>query len=191
MPRRSSIANPTSFTSVRRSSIRWLATSTPRLRGAGEDGRRERAPLCVLRPTLMFGWFDRKHLGWLARFMQRAPRFPMPGDGRFLRQPLYVGDFCDIIISCIEKPSAGQDFNISGQEKIDYIDLIKASRRRRSRERRSSAFPTGLFWLLLKTYALVDRIRRSPQINWRPRDSGGVRSHRLAKNLRREGDASG
>ena len=22
---------------------------------------------CVLRPTLMFGWFDRKHLGWLAR----------------------------------------------------------------------------------------------------------------------------
>jgi len=24
----------------------------------------------ILRPTLMFGWFDRKHLGWLARFMQ-------------------------------------------------------------------------------------------------------------------------
>jgi hypothetical protein len=23
----------------------------------------------VLRPTLMFGWFDRKHIGWLARFM--------------------------------------------------------------------------------------------------------------------------
>ena len=24
---------------------------------------------CVLRPTLMFGWFDPKHLGWLSRFM--------------------------------------------------------------------------------------------------------------------------
>ena len=23
----------------------------------------------------MFGWFDRKHLGWLARFMQRARYF--------------------------------------------------------------------------------------------------------------------
>jgi uncharacterized protein YbjT (DUF2867 family) len=45
--------------------------------------------VCVLRPTLMFGWFDRKHLGWLARFMQRTPVFPVPGDGQFLRQPLY------------------------------------------------------------------------------------------------------
>ncbi|MFZ4768493.1 MAG: NAD-dependent epimerase/dehydratase family protein, partial [Roseimicrobium sp.] len=35
-------------------------------------------PCCVLRPTLMFGWFDRKHLGWLARFMMRSPVFPVP-----------------------------------------------------------------------------------------------------------------
>ena len=52
-------------------------------------------PAVVLRPTLMFGWFDRKHLGWLARFMQKAPVFPDPGQrplsapaalcGRFLR----------------------------------------------------------------------------------------------------------
>ncbi|MBE7942573.1 NAD(P)-dependent oxidoreductase, partial [Ramlibacter aquaticus] len=25
---------------------------------------------CVLRPTLMYGWFDPKHFGWLARFME-------------------------------------------------------------------------------------------------------------------------
>ena len=34
--------------------------------------------VCVLRPTLMFGWFDRKHVGWLARFMARTPVFPVP-----------------------------------------------------------------------------------------------------------------
>ena len=56
----------------------------------------------VLRPTLMFGWFDRKHVGWLARFMQRTPVFPVPGSGRYLRQPLYVGDFCDVIVSSLE-----------------------------------------------------------------------------------------
>ncbi|MDZ4318992.1 MAG: NAD-dependent epimerase/dehydratase family protein, partial [Phenylobacterium sp.] len=50
----------------------------------------------VLRPTLMFGWFDRKHVGWLRRFMDRAPVFPVPGDGKFLRQPLYAGDFAAI-----------------------------------------------------------------------------------------------
>src|SRR5581483_901650 len=26
-------------------------------------------PYVALRPTLMFGWFDRKHVAWLARFM--------------------------------------------------------------------------------------------------------------------------
>src|SRR3546814_4955123 len=36
-------------------------------------------PHATLRPTLMFGWFDRKHLGWLARFMKRVPVFPIPG----------------------------------------------------------------------------------------------------------------
>ena len=47
-------------------------------------------PHCVLRPTLMFGWFDPKHLGWLARFMEKTPVFPIPGDGRYMRQPLYI-----------------------------------------------------------------------------------------------------
>ncbi len=79
-------------------------------------------PTCVLRPTLMYGWFDRKHLGWLARFMARTPVFPIPGHGRYLRQPLYVGDFCNIIAACIAEPRPGQVFNISGQEQIAYID---------------------------------------------------------------------
>src|SRR5262249_12299420 len=69
-------------------------------------------PVVVLRPTLMFGWFDRKHLGWLARFMQRSPLFPVPGTGHYLRQPLFAGDFCDIVMSCIERRPTGA-YNIT------------------------------------------------------------------------------
>jgi len=82
-------------------------------------------PQVVLRPTLMFGWFDRKHIGWLARFMKRTPIFPVPGSGRYLRQPLYVGDFCEIVMSAIQTEKQGE-FNITGLERIDYIDLIGA-----------------------------------------------------------------
>ena len=99
-------------------------------------------PVVVLRPTLMFGWFDRKHLGWLARFMQKTPVFPIPGHGRYLRQPLYAGDFCDIIMACIERRPSGT-YNISGQEKIDYLDLIravKAATGARARDRAYSLF---------------------------------------------------
>ena len=111
----------------------------------------------VLRPTLMFGWFDRKHLGWLARFMRKAPLFPIPGDGQFSRQPLYVGDFCRIILSCIRRPPKEPLYNISGREKIDYIDIIRSIKLVTAARARLVKIPVGLFAALLKTWAVFDR----------------------------------
>jgi nucleoside-diphosphate-sugar epimerase len=110
----------------------------------------------VLRPTLMFGWFDRKHVGWLARFMQRVPVFPVPGDGRFLRQPLYAGDFADIITSSIEHETSGA-YNITGMERIDYIDLIRLLKQATGARARIVKIPYRVFWMLLKINALRDK----------------------------------
>lgn len=110
----------------------------------------------VLRPTLMFGWFDRKHVGWLARFMQKVPVFPIPGDGRYLRQPLYAGDFSDIIRSAIETEKTGV-YNITGQERIDYIDLIRAVKGAVGAKARIQRVPYSLFWMLLRANALLDK----------------------------------
>ena len=110
----------------------------------------------ILRPTLMFGWFDRKHLGWLRRFMDRVPVFPIPGSGRYLRQPLYGGDFSAIIATLIDTRKQGA-FNITGQTEIDYIDLVRLIRDVTKARTRIVNIPYGLFWLLLKTYALFDR----------------------------------
>lgn len=114
-------------------------------------------PCCVLRPTLMFGWFDRKHLGWLARFMKRVPVFPLPGDGQYIRQPLYVGDFCNVIISAVETPKPGSAYNISGQTRVAFIDLMREVRSAVGAQTAIVRIPYGLFWLLLSTYALFDR----------------------------------
>ena len=84
---------------------------------------------CVLRPTLMFGWFDPKHLGWLSRFMAKTPVFPIPGDGRYMRQPLYERDFCRCIVRCIEMQPSGEVFDICGDTRIDYIDIIRTIKR--------------------------------------------------------------
>jgi nucleoside-diphosphate-sugar epimerase len=110
----------------------------------------------VLRPTLMFGWFDRKHVGWLARFMQKVPIFPIPGSGKYLRQPLFAGDFCDIIVSAIESEKTGA-YNITGQERIDYIDLIRAVKKATGAKAHIQRIPYSLFWSLLKINAIFDR----------------------------------
>lgn len=110
----------------------------------------------VLRPALMFGLFDRKHVGWLARFMQRTPIFPVPGSGRYLRQPLYVGDFCDIIVSSLEKEITGT-YPITGVERIDYIDLMRAVNKVLGSPSRVVRIPYSVFWALLKLYAVFDK----------------------------------
>ena len=112
---------------------------------------------CILRPTLMFGWFDRKHLGWLSRFMAKIPVFPIPSHGRFMRQPRYVGDFCNIIISAMHKQPKNEIYNITGREKIDYVDIIKAIKKTLGLRTWIMHIPYWLFWTLLKIYAIFDR----------------------------------
>lgn len=111
----------------------------------------------ILRPTLMFGLFDRKHLGWLSRFMKKVPVFPVPGSGRFMRQPLYVGDFCEVIISCIENHEINGTFNISGHEKIDYIDIIREIRQAIDVRTPIVKIPYWLFYSLLWVWSIFDK----------------------------------
>jgi len=114
-------------------------------------------PCPVLRPTLMFGWFDRKHLGWLSRFMKKVPVFPVPGHGRYMRQPLYVGDFSNIIISCIERNIDNGIYNISGHEHIDYIDIIREIKRATKTKTVIVKIPYHLFYALLWVWGLFDK----------------------------------
>ncbi|MGO0999906.1 NAD-dependent epimerase/dehydratase family protein [Lysobacter sp. CA196] len=112
---------------------------------------------CVLRPTLMFGWFDPKHLGWLSRFMALTPVFPIPGDGKFMRQPLYERDFCRCIVKCIEREPESEAYDIVGDTRIDYVDIIKTIKRAKGLRTWIVHIPIGFFAFLLRTYALFSR----------------------------------
>lgn len=111
----------------------------------------------TLRPTLMFGWFDRKHLGWLSRFMRKVPIFPIPGDGRYLRQPLYVGDLCSIIVRCIEGRRTGGTYDITGLEEVDYIDIIRTIKQAIGSRTLVVKVPYRLFWILLWVWGVFDK----------------------------------
>jgi nucleoside-diphosphate-sugar epimerase len=111
-------------------------------------------PGCVLRPTLMFGWFDPKHFGWLARFMEKAPLFPIPGSGRYSRQPLYERDFCRSIQWCLEHRPQGAIFDLVGAEHVDYVDIIRTIRDTKGLRTPIVHIPVPVFRLLLRGFAL-------------------------------------
>ncbi len=114
-------------------------------------------PCCVLRPTLMFGWFDPKHLGWLSRFMARTPVFPIPGDGKYMRQPLYIRDFCRALVWAIENRPDGQVYDVVGAHRIDYVDIIRSIKKVKGLRTWIVHIPVGLFGTLLRAYALFSR----------------------------------
>jgi nucleoside-diphosphate-sugar epimerase len=114
-------------------------------------------PYVILRPTLMFGWFDPKHLGWLSRFMEKMPIFPIPGNGKFMRQPLYNRDFCRVIIRCLETKPQNKIFDLVGTTRINYIDIIKAIRSAKRLRTPIVTIPIGIFRAFLKTYSLVSK----------------------------------
>lgn len=110
---------------------------------------------CVLRPTLMFGWFDRKHLGWLRRFMDTSPVFPIPSHGKYVRQPLFEGDFCEVIMGCISQRPDGEIFDISGQERILYRDMIATIKEVAKGRATIVHIPYWSFWFGLWLVSLV------------------------------------
>jgi nucleoside-diphosphate-sugar epimerase len=112
---------------------------------------------CVLRPTLMYGWFDPKHFGWLARFMEKVPVFPIPGHGRYMRQPLYNRDFCRAIAWCLEHRPQGAIYDLVGQDRIDYVDIIKSIRRVKGLKTPIVHLPTTVFASLLRVYGLFTK----------------------------------
>lgn len=112
-------------------------------------------PGVVLRPTLMYGWFDPKHFGWLARFMDRVPIFPIPGSGRYMRQPLYNRDFCRAILWCLKNRPNGQIYDLVGTERVDYIDIIREIRNVKKSRTLIMKIPYSAFYVLLKLYGLA------------------------------------
>jgi nucleoside-diphosphate-sugar epimerase len=89
--------------------------------------------------------------------MKKVPIFPIPGNGRYMRQPLYVGDFCHIIISCLENRNIQGIYNISGHEKIDYIDIIREINRVTEAKTIITRIPYDLFYSLLWVWGLWDK----------------------------------
>jgi nucleoside-diphosphate-sugar epimerase len=105
----------------------------------------------------MFGWFDQKHLGWLSRFMEWVPIFPIPGDGKYMRQPLYNRDFCRMIEWCVRNRPQGTVYDVVGEERVDYVDIIRTIKAVKRLRTWIVHIPYWLFDRLLRLYAVISR----------------------------------
>lgn len=110
----------------------------------------------ILRPTLMYGEGDNKHFYALINLMRKFPFFPMPGSGKYIRQPLYAMDFAHVIEDCIKNPKSGI-FNISGLEFITFKDCLMKFKRHYQCFSLITPIPVFLFRWLLRIATLITK----------------------------------
>ena len=79
----------------------------------------------ILRPTMIYGSARDRNMSRLIRFVRKFPVVPVLGTGRYLQQPVYVGDVAAAAVSCLNCDSAaGQAYNISGAEALSFNEVV-------------------------------------------------------------------
>ena len=114
-------------------------------------------PYVMFRPPLMFGPFDEKHLGYIARFMGKLHIAPIPGKGDVIRQPLYVLDMVNVIVSAMKTKPKNKTVNIIGKEKITYKNLLKLINKAAKQTVFYIHIPVKVFGLLMNAYAKITK----------------------------------
>jgi len=82
-------------------------------------------PYLVLRPSMMYGPTDDKNIGWLIKMAKSLPVIPLPGGGNFGRQPVYIGDVCEIVIAMISQKTNNKIYEVHGYEYVTLKEMIK------------------------------------------------------------------
>lgn len=78
-------------------------------------------PYCVLRPSIVYGPGD--HSMKLFLKLASLPVIPIPGDGKYLVQPVYVGDVVRAAVEALAKsPSKAVDFG--GKDQMQFQQML-------------------------------------------------------------------
>ena len=81
--------------------------------------------LTTLLPSVVYGEAKDGVFGTILQMVQKAPVVPILGDGKWLSAPVYIGDLCQAVIACLQRPqSIGKDYDIGGPDLIRFDELV-------------------------------------------------------------------
>lgn len=107
----------------------------------------------LFRPTMIYCLGHERNVTLLAGFIRRFRFFPMPGEGRGLRQPVHADDLARACVARLAS-AEGWDraYDLSGGQILSYRDMVAAIFRRLGLPVRIVT-PPGWFWRLGLTLA--------------------------------------
>ena len=147
------------FSSAAVSSIRkdWYAKSKEEKEKLTVNSNLEYA---ILRPSMMYGPGDTKNMGWLINFIKRYPFVPLPGGGKFGRQPIYIEDICKIVLKLIKRDFKNEIYEIHGYEYVTMKKMVNTIIKNLNKKRIVIQIP---IYLLILSFAISEKIFPNPK----------------------------
>jgi len=106
---------------------------------------------CIIQPSMMYGPTDDKNIGYLINFAKKMPVFPIPGHGRWPRQPIYIDDICRLILHFLDEFPENKVYSINGKA-IFFKDMIDAVFHELGGFKMKLSLPVPIFKFLMVTY---------------------------------------
>ncbi len=79
----------------------------------------------IIRPTLIYGLGLDSNITQIAKFIRRWKCFPLLGESKGLRQPVYVEDVAKVCIAAtVSKQHGNRAYNLSGGEILNYREMV-------------------------------------------------------------------
>jgi nucleoside-diphosphate-sugar epimerase len=110
----------------------------------------------IIRPSMMYGPFDNKNVGFLIQFMKKIPVFPVPGNWKYPRQPVFVWDVCQYVFSIFQQPASNNIVWLNG-EVVNYIDMVTNIKKNIGLKSIIIKLPIWLFISLMVIYNTITR----------------------------------
>lgn len=150
------------FSSAAVLSVRKDYYAQTKLKGE-ELVKRSGLEYCILRPSIMYGPTDDKNIGFLIDFARKIPFFPIPGHGKWPRQPIYIDDVCYLVISIMHNFPENKVYSINGKDVIYFRDMIKIVLKQLGGFKFRVFLPVRLFKFLMMSYQkLTGNIQFTP-----------------------------
>ena len=113
-------------------------------------------PYVILRPSLVYGPGDHS-MAFFSR-LARLPVTPVPGDGCYRVQPLYIGDLVRAVLVTLQRPDLSAVVaDIGGSEILTFNDMLDLLARKPGKSR--GARKVHILWSLMSLVArATDRL---------------------------------
>ncbi|MDH3378620.1 MAG: NAD-dependent epimerase/dehydratase family protein, partial [Gammaproteobacteria bacterium] len=133
-----------------------------------EDGERYIERFCnlfdieytVIRTTMIFDGVNDKNVATIAKLLKWLPRFPLPGGGTGLRQPIHADDVADACVAALRSnQSYGKVYNIGGGQTLSYREMVATIAQAAGYRARFVSLPMKFLRFALRIFAHVPGFR--------------------------------